>query len=278
MRFRVRHVTRYDYERSERLGVTTVRLRPRSDAGQRLLAFDLACDPAPLGRSEAIDAEGNQTTRLWFDAPAAHLLIATEFQAETLRDNPYDWVLDPDACVVPMRYDAESSPALAAYRATTAEPEIEAFARSVLTDSGPTATVFLSAMCERLASSIEQQRRDEGDPRPPAETLAAGRGACRDVAALFIEACRTVGLAARFVSGYTAPSPDVPSELHAWAEVYLPDGGWRGYDPSLGLAVADTHVAVATAAAPRGAAPVQGTFSGAGGSRLTSDVEVRVEA
>jgi len=93
--------------------------------------------------------------------------------------------------------------------------------------------------------------------------LRRKEGACRDLAVLFMDICRSLGLAARFVSGYKY-SPDTPDqhELHAWAEVYLPGAGWRGYDPSWGLAVADHHVALAAGPAPQDAMPVTGTFRG----------------
>ncbi|MEE2871411.1 MAG: transglutaminase-like domain-containing protein [Candidatus Latescibacterota bacterium] len=88
--------------------------------------------------------------------------------------------------------------------------------------------------------------RLEGRPMAAAETLARVRGACRDLAVLFIVICRTLGLAARFVSGYRAGAQNQQERyMHAWAEVYLPGAGWRGWDPSLGLAVAGAHVAVA---------------------------------
>ena len=77
-----------------------------------------------------------------------------------------------------------------------------------------------------------------------------------------MEVCRTVGLAARFVSGYQEGDPDSSDrDLHAWVEIYLPGAGWRGYDPTLGLAVSDRHITVAASAIPQYAAPIQGTFA-----------------
>jgi transglutaminase-like putative cysteine protease len=120
--------------------------------------------------------------------------------------------------------------------------------------------------------------RPDGDPQTPAETLAGRTGACRDTAMLYVEACRSLGMAARFVSGYSMHHPPEVSEheLHAWAEVYLPGGGWRGYDPSLGLAVADGHVVLAAAPDHRLAAPVSGRYRGTGvASTMRYTVELR---
>lgn len=103
--------------------------------------------------------------------------------------------------------------------------------------------------------------RPNGDAYEPAVTLKRGQGACRDLTVLFMEACRSVGLSARFVSGYAEGlSTRDDGELHAWAEIYLPGAGWRGFDPTLGLAVADRHVAIAASPIPVGAAPVSGSF------------------
>jgi transglutaminase-like putative cysteine protease len=113
----------------------------------------------------------------------------------------------------------------------------------------------------------------------PGETLAGRSGACRDTAMLYVEACRSQGLAARFVSGYSMHHPPevTEQELHAWAEVYLPGAGWRAYDPSLGLAVADGHVALAAAPDHRLAAPVSGSYRGTGvGSAM--DYRVALQA
>jgi len=112
----------------------------------------------------------------------------------------------------------------------------------------------------------------------PADTLASRTGACRDTAMLYVAACRSLGLAARFVSGYSMHHPEEVSEheLHAWAEVYLPGAGWRGYDPSLGLAVADGHVVLTAAPDHHLAAAVSGSYRGTGvGSSMRYAVEVR---
>ena len=109
-----------------------------------------------------------------------------------------------------------------------------------------------------------------GDPWPPEKTLADRTGSCRDIAVLFCEVCRAAGLPSRFVSGY-AVDPDHSGchHLHAWSEIYLPGAGWRGFDPTLGLAVADRHVSLAAARLPALAAPTSGVYRGTGVTRFT---------
>jgi transglutaminase-like putative cysteine protease len=107
--------------------------------------------------------------------------------------------------------------------------------------------------------------------------MQARAGSCRDLAVVFCAMCRSMGLAARFVSGYQSEAVVQPrAHMHAWAEVYLPGGGWRGYDPSQGLAVSTSHVAVAAAADPRMAAPVSGSYRGAARSAMQFQIQMQV--
>jgi transglutaminase-like putative cysteine protease len=115
--------------------------------------------------------------------------------------------------------------------------------------------------------------REEGPPQPAGVTLRQRRGSCRDLAVLFIDACRVFNIGARFVSGYQRYGQDPKRRyMHAWAEVYLPGAGWRGYDPTHAIVVADAHVAVAACRAPAGAAPLEGGFTGTQGVSSTMEV------
>ncbi|MBV9488781.1 MAG: transglutaminase family protein, partial [Verrucomicrobia bacterium] len=130
----------------------------------------------------------------------------------------------------------------------------------------------------RIHDEFPRIIREEGAPNSPEVTLKLRTGSCRDVAVLFVETCREAGIAARFVSGYQKGDPDREARryMHAWAEVFLPGGGWRGYDPTHGLATADHHVAVAATRRPRDATPIQGAFQGAGAeSKMDAHVTIR---
>lgn len=280
----IAHLTRFTYERPVVLEPLTVRLRPRSDLFQRLVSFDLVADPAPEGTTALVDVEGNAVASLWFLGTAGTLTIRTTATVETLQPNPFDYiVLDSDRFRLPMGYSPAEHRALERYLDAAADPALAVFATSVLEYSGGGPTAFLGELCARIARTIAHELRSRGGPMPAGETLARGAGACRDRAVLFIEACRWAGIAARFVSGYEVGGGefgrDGAYDLHAWAEVYLSGAGWRGYDPSQGLAVADWHVAVAAGPSPAEAAPTAGTFLGAGvGSHLETAITVRVPA
>jgi transglutaminase-like putative cysteine protease len=267
MVFEVTHITTYTYSRPVFLEPHHVRLRPRCDAAQRLSRFDISVIPRPAGRSDCLDLEGNGFSQLWFDEATDRLHIEVAFAAETLRTNPFDFLIIPSAGLkLPMVYAADLLPALDRYRQHgrgRATEDLAKFAENIAEQVRWETVPFLSALAAGLSRKCEVIIREEGDPFPPGVTLGERRGSCRDLAVLFIYLCRVMGFAARFVSGYQQGDPDqLRRDLHAWAEVYLPGPGWRGYDPSLGLTVADRHVAVAAASSFRDAAPVSGTFRG----------------
>jgi transglutaminase-like putative cysteine protease len=121
---------------------------------------------------------------------------------------------------------------------------------------------FLFTLNQRIYQDCQYIIRDIGEPFPAGVTWRDKQGSCRDYAVLFMEVCRAIGIAARFVSGYQeGDSVQQSRDLHAWVEVYLPGAGWRGYDPTLGLIVSDRHIPLAASAIPRYAAAVEGTVT-----------------
>ena len=254
MRFRVRHTTSYRYSRPVFLEPHTVHLRPRCDSSQLLRGFRLRIDPQPAIISEALDFEGNDIAYAWFEGTTESLLVASEFELVTLRENPFDYILLGDETHrLPLAYPAEWRDQLGRYLAGSSGPDcpVGRFARSIADSAGRETLPFLAVLNGRISKSYEVVVREEGDPLPADETLKSTKAACRDLAMLFVECCRSLGVASRFVSGYHQGDHVADQRhMHAWAEVYLPGGGWRGYDPAYGLAVADRHVAVAAAAMP----------------------------
>lgn len=143
---------------------------------------------------------------------------------------------------------------------------------------GKTSAIFddLAILIHRV---IAYNKREESGVRSPAETLRLATGSCRDMAVLMIETSRSLGYPARFVSGYleSANSKVGRGSTHAWAEIYLPEHGWTGYDPSIGKRVGPGHIAVGVSQHPRGVMPVSGGFSGlsGGGSTLKVNITTR---
>jgi transglutaminase-like putative cysteine protease len=160
-----------------------------------------------------------------------------------------------------------------------AGPKVRGFAAELAARSGGEALVFLDELNRDLFSRTERKIRDAGYAQDPEETLTLARGACRDLALLFMTAARSLGLPARFVSGYQAQAetPDGKRYLHAWPEVFLPGAGWRGNDPTHGCAVSEGHVALCSGPDQRSTMPVEGGFFGDGiSSTLTFNVDIQI--
>lgn len=270
MLYTLEHITRYRYSHPVWLDPHTLRLRPRSDGSQTLRRFALRVDPGPMGMTESLDAENNCATRVWFAGELDRLLITTRLEVLTHRDNPFDFIVNDHSARLPLIYPPDEADRLASYRrrediASPAgdDDPVADLAHEVAREAGYATLDFLIALTKRIHAFVRVESREAGDPMSPAQTLVTRCGACRDLTVLFMDACRVMGLAARFVSGYHEGDPGVEEkDLHAWPAVYLPLAGWRAYDPTLGLAVADRHVPVAASAHPSGAAPVTGTLRG----------------
>jgi transglutaminase-like putative cysteine protease len=268
MLFAITHTTTYTYSQPVFLEPHILRLRPRSDGIQRLLHFEMQSEPQPTGMSDGWDIEGNVATHVWFAGVTESFKITSSFSLETLRSNPFDYIIsDPAYETLPLTYANDLAPGLAPYYARAeVDGSVAQFARSIADEVHRETLPFLTLLNRRIREICQHTTRDSGDPQPAVVTLAQKTGSCRDLAVLFIDACRALGIAARFVSGYQEGDVAQEQRLHAWAEVYVPGGGWRGYDPTAGLAVADRHIAVAASRTPRHAAPIIGSFRGTGAS------------
>jgi transglutaminase-like putative cysteine protease len=281
MRFQIEHLTRYEYNRPVFHEPHTFRLRPRCDSFQRLIRFQLQIEPKPAVLSETLDAEGNAVAHAWFSGLTDSLTTRVSFEAETLRQNPFDYLLllDQAADELPLRYRAELLPVLAACldSRSAADGPVARFARSLAGEVNGQVLPFLLQLSRQIHDEFDVVVREEGEPWSPERTLNGRLGACRDVTVLFVECCRSLGIASRFVSGYQEGDTSAERNyMHAWAEVYVPGGGWRGYDPTHGLAIADRHIAVAASAQPALAAPVSGTFRGTGvSSKIHTELTIR---
>ena len=281
MRFTGRHTTTYTYSAPVFLNPHKIRLRPRSDPGQFLREFSIDIDPTPDGMTEALDAWGNNVTWAWFSGTHDKLQITTRFVADRLRVNPFDFIVPTaEGASLPPAYPPDERAALVPYFSSEPGPKVRRLAEDVAERSGGMVVDFATALAERIHRGVRYDRASRRvPPMPGEETLASGEGSCRDMAVLYVEACRHVGIAARFVSGYVERHLDgAPRELHAWAGVYVPGAGWRGFDPTQGLAVSTGHVTIATAANSAGAAPVTGSFLGTGvEATLESTIELDVK-
>jgi uncharacterized protein (DUF2126 family)/transglutaminase-like putative cysteine protease len=253
-----------------------VRLRPASHVRANIETYSLHVDPACAVHWQR-DPAGNHVARMTFRAGqrVTSLDLLVELAADVRPVNPFDFFLDPRCQRVPFSYPEEMAQDLAPYldlqdAAYRGGSYWATFSRD-LPREGRTvdfAMALNAAVHERLRYVI----REEAGIWTPEQSLAEGRGSCRDSAVLLVAALRSRGLAARFVSGYLVQLTDegmIPDEprgvskdvvdLHAWAEVYLPGAGWIGLDATSGLACGEGHIALACSAHPAAAAPLDGT-------------------
>jgi transglutaminase-like putative cysteine protease len=179
----------------------------------------------------------------------------------------------------PFRYDPDTAAVLRPYLVDVQAPVEQEALRSWLSQrwhAGEEVQTYslLERLCRDIKQTLTYQAREYPGVQTAAETLARGAGSCRDFASLFMLAARCLGLAARFVSGYLNAPHTGSGATHAWAEVYLPGAGWKGFDPTLAEMVGSKHIAVAVARRPDVVSPVAGTFFGPPGASLFVDVHV----
>ncbi|MBY0505821.1 MAG: transglutaminase family protein [Bryobacteraceae bacterium] len=279
MKISVTHLTVYRYQAPVLLEPHIFRLRPRNNGAQRLLAFDLQVSPAPAGTTECLDQDGNLALNAWFNAPTSELRVQSNFVVEMLRENPFDYLLDGESLQLPLWYREPLCAALTPYREDRhVDGAVKQYAQAISTGAQANVLWFLTALSRQIHRDFRQVVRPQGDPWTSDQTLRAQEGSCRDLAVLFCDVCRVMGIAARFVSGYESASAGRnDAYMHAWAEVYLPVIGWRGYDPARGLAVANGHVAIAAGFHYELASPVAGWYSGASGSVMETSLSMQVD-
>jgi transglutaminase-like putative cysteine protease len=266
MDYRITHQTTYTYSAAVALAPHDLRLIPRSDGHQHLRSLTVQILPVPQGCSTVLDAYGNHLRRYWWSNDlTTTLMIQVTSEVETYCQNPFNYLLEPWAMTLPFNYPQRLAHGLHPYLSGAVDPVAYQLAWETLARVDGAVLPFLSELNEQIYRTCQHQIRETGAPWPPCLTWSQQAGSCRDTAVLFIHACRAVGLAARFVSGYQEGDLDNPERhLHAWVEIYLPGAGWRGYDPTHGLAVSDRHVALVATAEPADAAPIDGVLRGQG--------------
>jgi transglutaminase-like putative cysteine protease len=240
----VHHLTHYKYDRPVTLGPQVIRLRPAPHSRTRVVSHSLKVSPKQHFVNYQQDPYGNWMARFVFPDPVMELKIEVDLVADMTVYNPFDFFVEESAEKWPFSYPEDIAPDLVIYRTPEpAGPRLQAFLDSVPRDE--TGTVdFVVGLNARLANEIGYVIRMEPGVQTPEETFQTGKGSCRDTSWLLVQALRHLGFAARFVSGYLIQlKPDLVAldgppgtdhdftDLHAWAEVYLPGAGWIGLDP-----------------------------------------------
>lgn len=271
IRVALRHITTYKFDRRVALAPHVVRLRPAPHCRSVIRGYSLTITPKTHFLNWQQDPFGNWLARLVFPRPTPELTVDVEVIADLTTIDPFDFFVEPSAEKFPFEYSHALAQELVPYRTISERGErLQAWLRSV--PSEPCNIVdFLVDLNRRLQQDIQYILRLEPGVQSCERTLSRASGSCRDSAWLLVEILRHLGLAARFVSGYLVqlvpdekplegppgPSQDF-TDLHAWAEVYVPGAGWIGLDPTSGLFAGEGHIPLAATPMPSSAAPIEG--------------------
>ena len=282
-RLRIKHLTEYQFAARVSLLPHRLLLRPREGHDVRIASSRLDIFPAAVIRWHR-DPFDNSVAVASFLGTTDRLTIASEVTIEHYEEAPLDFLVADYAVNYPFVYSADERVDLSPFQSpvyVNDQSTLRAWFERLGIGRGTMETyVLLDRMSKTMARELKYVIREEPGVQSPAETLASGNASCRDYATLFMEACRLLGLASRFVSGYVhAPETEEGNaNTHAWAEVYLPGPGWKGFDPSTGEVTGARHIPVAVARHPETVPPVTGSVLGPGGSPPSLLVDVRVES
>jgi transglutaminase-like putative cysteine protease len=281
VKLHIHHRTCYRYASKVSFGPHRLMFRPRENHGFLIESFSLKVTPTHRLRWVR-DIYENNVGLLDLIEPASQLVIESNSHLNVLEENPFDFIIAPEAAEYPFVYEHGIAEELAPLTHPLYTRDLERVKSWLHPFWHPGRRVetfdLLQTLNKVIYRDIRYQRRERRGVQSPAETLERGSGSCPDSATLFMEACRYMGLAARFVSGYMY-SPEITGQMsmHGWAEVYLPGAGWIGFDPSWGILAASQYIPVAVTRHPEHAPPISGTYFGFAREFLGTDVDLYVK-
>ncbi|WP_372738324.1 transglutaminase N-terminal domain-containing protein [Neptunomonas sp.] len=278
-RYKIIHRTYYNYSDTVTLGAHHLLLRPREGHDLRIESFVLKVTPdAQIFWHR--DAEDNSVAIANFTSPTQQLIVESEVIIQQYNESPLDFIVADYAINYPFSYNEGDQVLLSPYRVLPDEKTRELLNNWIFQvwKSGEQVQTYtlLQRLTETIYKTLVYKVREEPGVQSAEQTLSLGSGSCRDFALLFMEAVKCLGLASRFVSGYLH-APLMSSQIgstHAWAEVYLPGGGWKGFDPTIGDIVGTDHIPVAVSRLAEAVPPISGSYAGSAKSKLDVGVWV----
>jgi transglutaminase-like putative cysteine protease len=279
-KIKIEHDTFYTFSEPVTLLPHRLMIRPRAGHDIRIDSADVTIS-VPHDLMWQRDIYGNSVGVVHFTETATELAIRSKVVLQHFEVQPLNFHVDERAVMFPFHFDLSERVEMIPYQMPCFPSDSEMVRDWVNAFWVPGQMIetygLLDRMNKAIATGFIYGQREEPGVQRPAETLLKRSGSCRDFATLFIEACRFFGLAARFVSGYLH-SPDTvvgDGSTHAWAEVYLPGAGWKGFDTTSGLVTGADHIAMAVTRHPADAPPIAGSFIGS--PHCISTMKVRVD-
>ena len=267
MKIKYIHNLEYSYEESVQLGEHRLCIKPRSHGFQRLINFNLNISPNPKILYPLLAASGEEINRITFEGYTDSLSIKAISEVETLK-HPciLDGVKERDLTLPFCRsiINRDLQGALEGWMPNGQhDPSAVELAQEALAGSSNNALSFTFQLIEIIQDRVKYTKRHTGPAWPASRTLRERVGSCRDLAMLMVESCRSVGIPSRFVSGYHFEDP-LPKEfeLHAWAELYIPGAGWRGFDPSGKGLIDERYLTLVSSSKSNLTAVITGNFRG----------------
>ncbi|CAH0994109.1 hypothetical protein EMA8858_00216 [Emticicia aquatica] len=273
----VEHTLHYIYSNPVLLTPHTIYLTPKASPNQEINTYLLDIQPVPNLLFKNIDVEGNAQFVAFFNSSCDKLSFKATFEIVSETFNPYHFIYFPfESEKLPFKYPEKERSSLSSYLTQEGVTTlIDQFARQIASEADWKTTDFLVNISRYIRANFIYEKRLEGVANSPERTLITRKGTCRDYAVLMIAACKSLGIAARFVSGYCFGSALQEHELHAWVEVYLPGAGWRGFDPTEGKIVDNQYITLASSAEAELINPVRGGFRGNTSSVLNAFVNIQ---
>lgn len=284
--FSVHHVTTYRYKRLVKPGLHQLMFRPRDSFDQRLLDSRLDVTPQPAEVRWLHDAFGNCVTLIDFASRTTMLRFETAIRLDHTPENAPDFRIEDYARMHPFEYSDDERPDLQAYmlRHHPNDSGVEHWLGKFVSSGTKQPTgQLLMTLNEAIAESFSYKRRAMPGTQTPGETIQRQDGTCRDFALLMMEAARSLGFAARFVTGYIyVPDRDGSLRLgggstHAWCQIYIPGSGWVEFDPTNGIVGNRDLIRVGVARTPKQAVPLVGSYWGQTEDELGMEVSVNVK-
>jgi len=285
----IHHKTEYRYAHPVAFGEHRIMLRPRDGHDLRVLSGSLTIVPEPMSLRWIHDVFGNSVAIATFDERAQTLSFLSTAVVEHHPAEEFQPAADDPAYFYPFAYNKDEFPDLVQFITPQyGDPAgaLSAWALDFLDPEGPTPTFhILSGMTHGIPKQFSYRKRHEHGTQHPLDTLQTRSGTCRDYALFMMEAARSLGFAARFVSGYlydeslTAGGANAVvggGATHAWVQIFLPGAGWLEFDPTNALVGGQNLIRIAVTRDPKQAIPLSGSFTGKPGDFLGMDVQVEI--